>query len=97
MATKKELAYYIYLCTACEMQRCTGRTTSIGYVVGKASPCNFCHAVCGIAITVHGDDFIAGGSTANLQFMKNDFERHFDVTAQTLGPEVGQQRELCVS
>ena len=45
-------------------------------------------------MVVHGDDFIVGGSTANLQWMKKEFENRFEVTAHTLGPEIGQDREV---
>ena len=47
-----------------------------------------------MVLTVHGDDFTVSGSTANLQRMKREFERRFEVTAHTLGPEVGQEREV---
>ena len=45
-------------------------------------------------ITVHGDDFIVGGSSANSPLMKNGFERRFPVKVHTLGFEIGQEREV---
>ena len=46
-----------------------------GFTTGRASLCNFCYAERDMVLTVHGDDFTVSGSTANLQWMKGDFER----------------------
>ena len=65
-----------------------------GFTTGRASLRNFCHAERDMVLTVHGNDFTVSGSTANLRWMKKGFKRRFEVTAHTLGTEVGQEREV---
>ena len=65
-----------------------------GFEVGKGSPCNFVHRGRGIALTVHGDDFISCGSTTDLAWLQKCFEKRFEVTTTVLGPEKGQGLEV---
>ena len=41
-----------------------------GFIVGKASPCNFRHATRDLIVTVHGDDFTSAGSEEDLVWLK---------------------------
>ena len=45
---------------------------------------------------VHGDDFMCTGSSKNLQWLKELFESKFEITAEILGPELGQERKIRV-
>ena len=65
-----------------------------GFVTGRASPCNFHHLERDMVLTVHGDDFTLGGSSASLSWMRKEFEKQWDVTAQILGPDAGQESEV---
>ena len=49
-----------------------------------------------MVLTVHGDDFTIAGSSANVLWMKKEFEKRFEVTTHNLGPEAGQEREVRV-
>ena len=42
---------------------------SIGFTLGRASPCNFRHAEKDIDLTVHGDDFLVVGSKDKLRWV----------------------------
>ena len=65
-----------------------------GFVTGRASPCNFHHLERDMVLTVHGDDFTLSGSSASLGWMRKEFEKQWDVTAQVLGPDARQESEV---
>ena len=66
-----------------------------GFEKDGSCPCNFHHPR-GLAMTVHGDDFTLAGGTKDLWWFKGMFEAKFEITAKTLGPEEGQEREIHV-
>ena len=49
-----------------------------------------------LAMTVHGDDFIASGSDLDLAWLRAQFEKRFEVKVQILGPGPKQEREVRV-
>ena len=67
----------------------TNFALSMGFEKGKGCLYNFCNKR-NIAMTVHGDDFTSTGNTRNLKWLKAHFESKFEITATTLGPELGQ-------
>ena len=67
-----------------------------GFITGRASPCNFHHPEKNMVLTVHGDDFTLGGSSASLSWMRKEFEKQWEVTANILGPEANQLDEIRV-
>ena len=48
---------------------------SLGFKVGRASPCNFVHENRGIALTVHGDDFTIIGDEVQLQWIGDSMRK----------------------
>ena len=67
-------------------QTYTAFLTKIGFKIGFGSTCNFSHKERGLALTVHGDDFTATGSDQNLEWLKTEFEKMFEIKTQILGP-----------
>ena len=55
----------------------------IGFVAGKASPCNFQHASRNIALTVHGDDFVITGEADQLKWLGDRMREKYDVNTVT--------------
>ena len=49
-----------------------------------------------MALTVHGDDFTATGSDQNLEWLKTEFEKMFEIKTQILGPATWQKKEIRV-
>ena len=48
----------------------TERMLSMGFTVGKATPCVFHHARRGLRAYVHGDDFVVVGMPEDLKCMQ---------------------------
>ena len=58
-----------------------------GFVVGKASPCNFQHATRDLCVTVHGDDFTSSGSEEDLVWLRETLAARYEIKHSILGPE----------
>ena len=68
----------------------------IGFVKGKASPCNFHHPDRGISTTVHGDDFTSSGTEADLKWLDGQLKSKFEVKTNFLGPGLLHAKQLRV-
>ena len=68
----------------------------IGFVKGRASPCNFFHPRRNISVTVHGDDFTSTGTEPELRWLDGRFKAKFEVKADFLGPGANHVQELRV-
>ena len=68
----------------------------IGFVVGKASPCNFVHNERKIALTVHGDDFTIIGNNMQLKWLGDKMRQRYELKMDVLGPEVHCVQEIRV-
>lgn len=66
-----------------------------GFIVGKASPCNFRHATRDLIVTVHGDDFTSAGSEEDLVWLKGVMENKYDIKSTILGPGKRSLGDLC--
>ena len=66
----------------------------MGFIQGIASPCTFYHHARQIRTYVHGDDYVSIGLPGNLQWVKNELEKKYQVKTQVLGPGEGQQRQV---
>ena len=66
----------------------------IGFVVGKASPCNFVHNERKIALTVHGDDFTIIGNNMQLKWLGDKMRQRYELKMDVLGPEVHCVQEV---
>ncbi len=76
--------------------RYTDLLRSLGFHVGKASPCNFVHEERGISLTVHGDDFTSTGKPAHLRWLGARLAEEFDVKTEFLGPGRGCSQQIRV-
>ena len=56
-----------------------------GYVQGSANPCVFCQPKTGVAVMVHGDDFIAVGSDKDLASTRATLENKYRLKVETWG------------
>jgi hypothetical protein len=65
-----------------------------GFIVGKASPCNFRHATRDLIVTVHGDDFTSSGSEEDLVWLKGVMENKYEIKSTILGPEDNHAQEV---
>ena len=64
----------------------------MGFVRGKASPCNFFRPGKTVSTTVHGDDFTSTGRKADLQWFEGKLKEQFEIKSETMGPST--QRHL---
>ena len=68
---------------------------NIGFTQGKASPCVFFyHKEKGIRIVVHGDDYVSSAMPTQLEWLKGQLERRYQIKTQWLGPGDNHQREI---
>ena len=56
-----------------------GALEAIGFTTGAASPCCFYHKTRDISVVVHGDDFTALGTDADLDFYETKLAEHFEL------------------
>ena len=68
----------------------------LGFITGKASPCNFYQPEKSISMTVHGDDFTATGPETALEWLKQSMEVKYEIKSETLGPEKYMSQEIRV-
>ena len=65
---------------------------AMGFVKGKASPCNFFHPVKNVSTTVRGDDLTLTGREADHQWFEGKLKEQVKIKSETLGPST--QRHL---
>ena len=68
----------------------------IGFTQGKASPCTFYSPTRQIRTYVHGDDYVSAGMPKDLEWMKEELEKKYQVKTQILSPNQNQQREITI-
>ena len=56
-----------------------------GYRRGEANTCLFHHPISGVAVMVHGDDFVAVGDKDGLKSIREALEGKYKLKVQTLG------------
>ena len=57
----------------------------LGFRKGASSPCTFWHAARGIAMAVHGDDFVCEGTEEHLKWLSGELKRNFEVKVEVMG------------
>lgn len=67
-----------------------------GFIVGKASPCNFRHGTKDLIVTVHGDDFTSSGSEEDLVWLRDTLKKKYEIKCTILGPEANHAQEVKV-
>ena len=68
----------------------------IGFVTGKASPCNFFHPERKISMTVHGDDFTSTARERDLKWLERQLSAKFEVKNEYLGPDTRHKQSIRV-
>ena len=69
---------------------------SLGFQVGRASPCNFTHRTRRIYLTVHGDDFTVVASAKQIAWLGEAMKKRYELKMEVLGPNAGQTEEVRV-
>ena len=67
---------------------------SAGFVQGRSNPCLFRNHKLDVSIMVHGDDFIAVGTEANLKETRAALENKYKIKVEVLGDKKDQTGEL---
>ena len=62
----------------------------LGFLAGRASPCNFYHPQRGISMTVHGDDFTSCGKEADLKRLDAQLKARYELKTNVLGPDASR-------
>ena len=65
----------------------------IGFRCGKYNVCTFWHPKRDLKTMVHGDDFVTSGERDDLQWLKEQMEKRFEIKTQTIGHGPGDSRE----
>ena len=69
----------------------------MGFAQGAASPCVFSHAVRGVIVSVHGDDFTAAGLKCELDWFEQQMRARYELTVGgRLGPGPEDDKEATV-
>ena len=63
-----------------------------GFEQGKANPCLFMHKKTGVAIMVHGDDFVAVGRRDELMKTQKALEDKYKLKVEMLGQKKGESQ-----
>ena len=74
----------------------TSHLSELGYVTGRASPCNFRHVSRELFVTVHGDDFTITGPEAELQWMKAEMAAKYEIKTKFLWPSTPCEQKIRV-
>ena len=74
----------------------TNALIDIGFAKGESSPCSFYHSGRGIATVVHGDDFCSEGPAKDLEWLRLNLLKKFEIKTEVLGPDgaAGEVKEL---
>ena len=69
---------------------------SLGFQVGRASPCNFTHQIRRVHLTGHGDDFTVVASAKQIAWLGEAMKKRYELKMEVLGPNAGQTEEVRV-
>ena len=75
-------------------KECSQQLVRMRFRQGVASPCTFYHHERQLRIYVHGDNYVSTGTTENLQWMRAELEKRYQVKTQVLGPGEGQLKQV---
>ena len=71
---------------AANWQKCVAdHLREIGFKQGKANSCVFYHVKRQIQVLVHGDDYASCGAYGELQWLKGELEKRFDMKTIIMG------------
>lgn len=60
---------------------------SIGFSQGKSNPCLFYHAGKGTRALAHGDDYVAVADPEQLEWMRREIAKRFEIKTKVFGPD----------
>ena len=69
---------------------------SIGFIQGRASNCLYVHETRDISSLVHGDDYVSAGAPSDLDWMKQELEKKFEIKTKIIGPRSNENKEMKV-
>ena len=67
-----------------------------GFTAGRASPCTFHHHERGLSLFVHGDDFLASGSRAEVEWLRTTLQSEWSVKSTLIGNDDDLAKEFRV-
>ena len=67
-----------------------------GFIQRIASPCTFYNPDRNMRTYVHGGDYVSTGLPKDLEWMRKELEKKYQVKTQILGPHEGQQRQITI-
>jgi len=68
----------------------------IGFRRGQANQCIYEHKVRKIATLVHGDDYASTGTREDLEWLREELEKKFDIKTTLVGHDKDQEKEMKV-
>eukprot|EP00973_Karenia_brevis_P036614 5046527-Karenia_brevis.AAC.1 len=74
----------------------TGTLNKLGFIAGKASPCNFCHKSRDMVMTVHGDDFTISAPADDLEWLRRELAKEYSIKSELLGPGKHDKKQIRV-
>ena len=74
----------------------TKHLLSIGFVKGASNPGIFYHEGRGVALLVHGDDYVSVGTLAAMEWLEGEIAKSFDIKTTKVGPQEGLDKEVRV-
>ena len=91
---KLNLSLYVTRDAACNWQDTLARHLgSIGFTRGRGHGCVFVNRQRSLWTMVHGDDFVTAGHDADLQWLRAELEKQYELKTQLLGPGDGYSVE----
>ena len=67
---------------------------TLGFKPGRANPCVFRHSPRKLLISIHVDDFMCLGASADLSWLKLELGKRFEFTSAILGTGAGESQEV---
>ena len=78
---------------ASNWQKCyTNLLLGSGFTRTRASTCIFYHAGRDLDLIVHGDDFVTTGDQDDLTWLKEEFEKTFEISTTVIGHDEGDEK-----
>ena len=74
----------------------TKHLQSIGFVKGVSNPGIFRNEGRGVALLVHGDDYVSVGSLPAMEWLEKEIAKQFDIKTTKIGPQEGLDKEVRV-
>ena len=96
MVARLSLSIYGTMDAAQNLQKENMGMVSIGFKVGRFSPCNFYHPRLNITCTVHGDDFTSCGPESAIEWFEGKMPAKYESKRSILGPDSKREKIIRV-